>query len=185
MAKMDSLNDKNIAFIQAQSMFFVATAAADGRVNMSPKGAESLRIFGPNRLAWLNLSGSGNETAAHVRELPRMTLMFCAFEGEPLILRVYGTASVIHPHDAAWAEWIALFPEWAGSRQIFEVEIDLVQSSCGTGVPEMSFVRQRLPDELVPFYEKMGPDGVARYWKRKNTLSLDGKPTGVLPEGAE
>ena len=169
-------------FIRRQPMFFVATAGPEGRVNVSPKGADSLRIKGETCLRWLNLSGSGNETAGHLRLANRMTLMFCAFTGNALILRVYGRASVLHPHDAGWDAAVADFPPMAGSRQIFEVEIDSVQTSCGTGVPLMSFVGQRAGSELVPFYDEMGPDGVRDYWRRKNLETIDGYPTGVLPD---
>jgi Pyridoxamine 5'-phosphate oxidase len=173
------LNATLKAFIEAQPLFFVATAAPDGRVNLSPKGLDSLRVLSDTKIVWLSLSGSGNETAAHVIENPRMTLMFCAFEGDARILRVYGKAKTIHPTDTDWNAHIAKFPAMAGSRQIFELEIDLVQTSCGTGVPIMQFVAQRGPNELLPFYEEMGPDGVKAYWKRKNTVSIDGNPTGL------
>ena len=166
-------------FIERQPLFFVATAAPDGRVNVSPKGMNSLRIVDDNTILWLNLTGSGNETASHVRELPRMTLMFCAFEGKARILRVYGTVRVTHPAEENWANLLSQFPKMAGSRQIFELNIDLVQTSCGTGVPIMKFVEQRGPNELLPFYEKMGTEGVKDYWNRKNSVSLDGKETGI------
>jgi hypothetical protein len=143
---------------------------------------DTLRIVDDSRIVWLNLSGSGNETAAHLRDVNRMTLMFCAFDGDPLILRVYGEADVLHPRDAGWDAAVSGFPQLAGSRQVFDLHIDMVQTSCGTGVPEMQFVKSRGESELVPFYEDMGPDGVTDYWRRKNTLSIDGKPTGVLDE---
>jgi Pyridoxamine 5'-phosphate oxidase len=179
MATAHKLNSTLTTFIEAQPLFFVATAAPDGRVNLSPKGLDSLRILSDTKIIWLSLSGSGNETAAHLIESPRMTLMFCAFEGDARILRVYGKAKTIHPADTDWALHIAQFPAMAGSRQIFDLEIDLVQTSCGTGVPVMRFEAQRGPSELLPFYEEMGPDGVRAYWTRKNTLSIDGKPTGI------
>lgn len=162
-------------------MFFVGTAAPEGRVNISPKGLDTLRILADDRIVWLNLSGSGNETAAHLREADRMTLMFCAFEGEARILRVYGRARVLHPRDAGFADLAGLFPALAGARQVFDLAIDTVQTSCGSGVPVMTFARQRGAEELVPFYEQMGQEGVEAYWRRKNVLSLDGKPTGILP----
>ena len=170
------------AFIERQPLFFVATAGRESRVNVSPKGMDTLKILDDNRIVWLNLSGSGNETAAHVQETGRMTLMFCAFEGDAMILRVYGQAAVIHPRDAEWHQASAGFPEIAGSRQIFDLAIDLVQTSCGTGVPIMEFKKSRAEDELVPYYEKMGPDGVRDYWKRKNTRSIDGRPTGIFDD---
>ena len=114
-------------FITQQKIFFVATATCDSRVNVSPKGLDSLRILDPNRVAWLNLTGSGNESAAHVQSDPRMTLMFCAFGGEPIILRLYGTARAFHQADPAWPVLAALFPPLPGARQIFDVAIDLVR----------------------------------------------------------
>lgn len=180
MAIGPKLNGTLRTFIERQPLFFVATAAPEGRVNVSPKGMDTLRILADDRIAWLNLSGSGNETAAHLRESPRMTLMFCAFEGDALILRVYGQATVLHPRDAGWAELAPLFPEMAGSRQVFDLSIDMVQTSCGTGVPEMAFQRSRGEAELLPFYAEMGPEGVEAYWRKKNVESIDGAPTGIF-----
>lgn len=168
------------AFIARQKLFFVATAAPGGRVNVSPKGADSLRILSDTRILWLNLSGSGNETAGHLRLSNRMTLMFCAFDGDALILRVYGTATTLHPRDARWAEAAAAFPPMPGSRQIFDLAVDGVQTSCGTGVPRMTFAGDRVHDELLPFYDEMGPNGVTDYWRRKNTETIDGYPTGLF-----
>ncbi len=179
MATAAKLNASLISFIKGQPCFFVATAAPQGRVNVSPKGLDSLRVLSEMQIAWLNLTGSGNETAAHVLQHPRMTLMFCAFEGEARILRVYGEAQCFHPGDADWHALAALFPAMAGSRQIFVLEIDLVQTSCGTGVPIMQLAEQRGPSELLPFYDEMGPEGVRDYWTRRNAVSLDGKPTGI------
>lgn len=179
MAVMKHINKTLQAFIASQGMFFVATAAREGRVNLSPKGMDTLRILDQNTILWLNLTGSGNETAAHVLEIPRMTLMFCAFDGDARIVRVYGNAGMLLPGDDDWEEHAGLFPKLAGSRQIFKLEIDLVQTSCGTGVPIMEIQAQRGYDELVPFYEEMGEDGVKAYWKRKNAESIDGKPTGI------
>lgn len=165
-------------FITRQKMFFVGTAAADGRVNVSPKGMDTLRVAAPDRVLWLNLTGSGNETAAHLREQPRITLMFCAFEGDPLILRLYGQGRALHPRNAEWNTLLPLFPEMRGSRQIVDVTIDLVQTSCGMGVPFLDFKAQR--DQLEKWAEKKGPQGVRQYWEEKNQLSLDGKPTEIL-----
>jgi hypothetical protein len=183
MGKARKLNDTQQEFIKAQPLFFVATAAQDGRVNVSPKGMNTLRIVENNRIIWLNLTGSGNETAAHLLDINRMTLMFCAFEGDALILRVYGQAKVIHPHDPEWNFALADFPDIAGSRQIFDMTIDLVQTSCGTGVPIMSFVKSRAEEELVPYYQDMGPEAVKNYCSRKNSLSIDDKPTRILDNG--
>ncbi|MEM6385808.1 MAG: pyridoxamine 5'-phosphate oxidase family protein [Pseudomonadota bacterium] len=180
MALGKKLNGTLRAFIERQPVFFVATAAHDGRVNCSPKGADSLRIVDDTRLKWLNLSGSGNETAGHLRQVNRITLMFCAFEGDALILRVYGKAVVVHPRDPEWADAIADFPTMAGSRQVIEVNIEAVQTSCGTGVPVMRFDKDRVDNELLPFYEDMGPDSVKDYWRRKNTETIDGFETGLF-----
>lgn len=173
------LSSKIQDFITKQPLFFVATAAPDGRVNVSPKGLDSLRILDANRIVWINLSGSGNETAAHLRENSRMTLMFCAISGPALIVRTYGQAKTYHPADAEWQPLEALFPKMAGARQIFDLSIDLVQTSCGTGVPLMDIVKQRGDEELLPYYDKMGPDGVKAYWQRKNRVSIDHRPTGI------
>lgn len=172
------MNDKHIAFIQAQKMFFVATAAPEGRVNLSPKGMDTLRVISPENVAWLNLTGSGNETAAHVRVNPRMTIMFCAFEGKPMILRLYGSAKAIHRADPEWNDMIGLFPEIPGARQIFEMQVDLVQTSCGMGVPYFEFAGERtaLNDTVL----KWGEERLKDYWQEKNRTSIDGFETGMV-----
>lgn len=172
------LNQELSQFIWNQNMFFVATAAEDGYVNLSPKGLDSLRVLGSNSVAWLNITGSGNETAAHVLENGRMTLMFCAFTGRPMILRLYGKARVIHPRDEDWAQWLTKFDNLPGARQIFVMDVELVQTSCGMGVPLYDFKGQR--EQLVEWAEKKGPTGLMEYWEKKNTVSLDGKPTGIF-----
>lgn len=182
MATGKRLNSTLRAFIARQPMFFVATAATDGRVNVSPKGMDTLRVVDDHHIRWLNLSGSGNETAAHVQATGRMTLMFCAFEGDAMILRAYGCAKVLHPRDTDWARCIADFPDIAGSRQIIELSIDMIQTSCGTGVPYMDLKADRAKSELVPFYKKMGEDGVKNYWERKNMVTIDGTPTGIFDD---
>lgn len=180
MAIGPKLNGTLRDFIERQPLFFVATAAPQGRVNLSPKGLKSLKVMDERRIVWINLSGSGNETAAHLRENDRMTLMFCAFAGEAMILRVYGHAKMFHPRDPEWSGLVGLFVPLAGSRQIFDLAIDMVQTSCGTGVPLMDFRAERGASDLLPFYEAMGEEGLRDYWKRKNTVSVDGKPTGIL-----
>ena len=172
------ISDKHWAFIEKQKMFFVGTATADGRVNVSPKGMDSLRILGNNRVAWLNVTGSGNETAAHVQVNPRMTIMFASFEGDPLILRLYGQARVVHMHDADWEELFALFDPIPGARQIFDLDIDLVQSSCGMAVPFFDYVEER--DQLREWAVNKGEAGIREYWQEKNQLSLDGISTNIL-----
>ena len=174
-----SLNRRFADFIERQQVFFVATAAVGGRVNMSPKGLDSLRILAPDRIVWLNLTGSGNETAAHVQALNRITLMFCAFEGDPLTLRIYGTARVLHPRDDSWDDLIGLFPAMAGSRQIIDVAIERVESSCGSGVPLYAYRGQRGTTQLVPFYARMGVARIRQYWNEKNRFSIDDLPTGI------
>lgn len=169
------------AFIEKQRLFFVATAAADGRVNLSPKGMDTLQVPSLERILWINLTGSGNETAAHVAENPRMTLMFCAFEGDAKILRVYGQARVLHPHDPEWEGLASRFPPMAGQRNLFDLSIEMIQISCGTGVPVMHIERERGASELLPYYADMGPERVSAYWRRKNRLSIDGKQTGTCP----
>lgn len=176
--QFSELSEELTNFIQAQHIFFVATAAADGRINLSPKGQDSLRVLGPHDILWMNLTGSGNETAAHLAECNRITLMWCAFEGPPRILRVYGTAQVFHPRDACWAKCAAQLPSTVGTRQYFLVSIDLVQTSCGFAVPFMNYLEDRRV--LSTWAEKQGEEGITDYWKKRNQLSLDGKPTGIL-----
>ena len=165
------------AFIAAQHIFFVATAAATGRVNNSPKGMNSLRVMDANRILWRNSTGSGNETAGHLLLDPRMTLMWCAFDAQPLILRCYGTAKTIHIGEDGWDQGNALFPHDVAARQLFDVTIDLVQTSCGYGVPRMTYDAER-PDADAWAAEK-GPGGIPQYWAEKNRETIDGFPTGI------
>ena len=178
--RQQQLSTRLIEFIKNQKLFFVATAMEDGRINVSPKGMDSLRVIDESRVVWLNLTGSGNETAAHLKFNDRMTIMFCAFEGNPLILRLYGKAKIYHERDAKWEEYIGLFPAMLGTRQLIDMEIDLVQSSCGFGVPFMSYEGER--DLLGPWALDKGEDGLLEYMKNKNSLSLDGLPTGIFEE---
>ena len=179
-AGKNELNQTYIDFINEQQLFFVATADTDGYVNVSPKGLDSLRIVNNKELLWLSVSGSGNETAAHVQATGRMTLMFCAFAGKPLILRVYGNATVYHPRDAEWQELTQSFPDYPGTRNIFKLDIELVTTSCGTGVPEMQVVRTRADTDLLPWYGTLGSEGMEKFWRKKNLQSLNGKPTGIF-----
>ncbi len=173
----DSITDRQREFIEQQHVFFVGTAARDGRVNISPKGLDSLRVLGPSRVAWLNLTGSGNETAAHLLDTNRMTLMFCSFDRTPLILRLYGTATEVQPDQAAWSELAEHFPDLPGARQIFDVDVDLIQKSCGYAVPQMTFDDDR--DLLTSWAAKRGPAGISAYHQQKNLASIDGFPTGM------
>lgn len=176
--QLSQLDESHVDFIKNQHLFFVGTAGAGGRVNISPKGMDSLRVIDFAKIAWLNLTGSGNETAAHVLECQRITLMFCAFEGKPQILRIYGKATAIHPRDEEWEKMLRLFPTIPGTRQIFLLDIESVATSCGFSVPLYEHVGER--DILVPWAETKGDDGVKKYWQEKNQKSIDGKPTGIF-----
>ncbi len=178
MAKFHSaLNDDLRDFISRQQMFFTATAAAEGRINLSPKGLESLRVLDDTRVAYLDLTGSSAETAAHLRADGRLTLMFCSFEGEPLILRLYGRGRVVAPADPDWAALAPRFQTIPGERCIILLEIESVQTSCGFGVPLYRFEGQR--EDLVRWAEKKGEEGLAAYRREKNRSSIDGLPTGI------
>lgn len=173
-----ALDETLSAFIQAQHLFFVGTAAHEGRVNVSPKGMDSLRILSPTRVTWLNVTGSGNETAGHLLDSNRMTLMFCSFEKQPMILRLYGSARTLHPRDTEWPEYLALFSPLPGARQIFLMDIELVQTSCGFAVPFMDFAGER--DTLRNWAEKRGEEALQNYWAEKNQRTIDGRETRIL-----
>lgn len=165
-------------FIDAQPMFFVASAplSADGHVNLSPKGLDAFRVLSPHRVACLDLTGSGNETAAHLQENGRITFMFCAFTGSPRILRLYGRGRVALPDSTEWDELAGLFGEHPqGARQIIAADIHRVQTSCGFAVPLMEFVAQR--GTLNRWAEKQSPQVLAEYWRKNNTVSIDGLPS--------
>jgi hypothetical protein len=167
-------------FIRAQRIFFVATAKREGRINLSPKGMDTFRILKANKIVWLNLTGSGNETAAHLAENPRMTIMFCAFEGKPLILRLYGQAQVYHERDETYQQYIGLFEADAGARQIITLDIDLVQTSCGYAVPIMTYEEERTI--LREWSKKQGKKKIEKYWKDNNMTSLDGDDTHIFED---
>lgn len=170
-----ALADEHRRFIEQQKIFFVATAAREGSLNLSPKGGPTLRIQSDQRLLWLNLTGSGNETAAHLLDSNRITLMWCAFEGPPLILRVYGRARAIYPDDAEWQACSEEIPATLGARQYYAIEIERVLTSCGYQVPLMDFREERTA--LTKWAEKKGEDGLRAYRAEKNAVSLDGLPT--------
>ncbi|EIM1706699.1 pyridoxamine 5'-phosphate oxidase family protein [Aeromonas dhakensis] len=174
----EALSPRHVAFIEAQKIFFVGTAAAEGTVNLSPKGGDSLRVIDPHTLAWLNLTGSGNESAAHVLQHPRMTVMFCAFEGAALILRAYGRARVLHRSDPEWSSFLARFPQSVAARQIFLLDIARVQASCGMSVPLYEYQGDR--EDLANWSERQGREGIEAYWRKKNQLSLDGLESDIL-----
>ena len=168
-------------FIRRQPLFFVASAplAGDGHINLSPKGLDCFEILDPLRVAYLDLTGSGNETAAHLLENGRITFMFCAFEGPPLILRLYGEGRVVTPVNADYGELRRRFPQHPGARHIIEAHVSRVQTSCGFGVPYMDYRGQR--DQLPRWAERKGPAGLERYREEKNARSIDGLPTGTVP----
>lgn len=181
MAKrLTEIDPKIKEFIENQNIFFVATAANEGRINLSPKGMDSLRVLGPNKVVWLNLTGSGNETAAHLLKHNRMTIMFCSFDGKPLILRLYGTAITYHERDESYQKYIGLFPEIPGSRQIFEMKVEMVQTSCGYAVPFMDFKEERT--QLTSWAKKQGDDRLTNYKKEKNSYSIDGFETQIFED---
>lgn len=169
----EALNGKHIAMIAAQPVFFVATAAADGRINLSPKGYDAFRVLSPTRVAYLDLGGSGNETHAHLAADGRITVMFCNFQQPALILRIYGRGRPVLPQDAEWeglAEHFTLMP---GTRQIFDIIVESVQSSCGWGVPVMTVEGER--DTLRKAHRQSDPDAwIAKTARR--TRSIDGLP---------
>lgn len=182
-SRYEKLSDDHIQFIEHQKLFFVGTAANDGTINVSPKGWDSLRILSPERIVWRNVTGSGNETAAHLAQNTRLTMMFCAFDGKPKILRLYGKAVAIHPRDSEWEELDGLFDPHPSSRQYVDFQIELVQISCGFGVPFFDFKEER--DNMDRWLEAKGKDGMKDYWADKNQVSLDGQPTHILGEETE
>lgn len=176
-AKFNEIPENIASFIEEQNIFFVGTAATDGRVNVSPKGMDSFRVINKNKVVWLNLTGSGNETAAHVLQNNRMTIMFCSFDKKPLILRLYGQATCFHERDKAFQDYLPLFPETPGTRQIVEVEVDLVQTSCGYGIPFMDYVGER--PTLRQWGENKSEEKIKKYWTDKNSVSIDGFATKI------
>lgn len=172
------ISEKNIHFINEQKIYFVGTATNDSRVSISPKGMDSFKVLGPNRVIWLNVTGSGNETAAHVQEHNRMTIMFLAFDGSPNILRLYGKAKVIHKNDTQWDELSSHFTLLPGARQIFDLSVDLVQNSCGMSVPLYTYDEDR--NQLKDWASKQGDEGIKKYWEKKNQKSIDGIKTNIL-----
>lgn len=170
------LDDDLRAFIAVQHLFFVATAplSADGHVNLSPKGLDTFRVLGPTTVAYLDLTGSGVETIAHLRENGRLTVMFCAFAGRPRILRLYGKGRAVLPADAEWAEVSAGYPELPGVRSVIVLEVERIADSCGYAVPRFEFVADR--PQLLEWCETKGPEGVREYQAKKNATSLDGLP---------
>ena len=170
----DRLDDKHIAMIEKQPVFFVATAAPDARINLSPKGYDAFRVIAPDRVAYLDLGGSGNETHAHLAADGRITLMFCNFDRPALILRIYGHGRAVLPQDSEWAELAERFEIFPGTRQIFDIAVESVQTSCGWGVPFMDYREER--GTLKKAHAQSDPEE----WVTKmqgRTRSIDGLPT--------
>jgi hypothetical protein len=179
MAKFYSeLNDSLRKFIEEQKIFFTATAPTEGRINLSPKGMDTFRCIDTRTVAYLDLTGSGNETAAHLNENERMTIMFCSFSEQPLILRLYGHGKVILPRNQEWDNLYGSFDSLPGERQIIVLKINSVQTSCGYAVPIYELKSER--EKLVQWANKKGEDGIIEYWRSKNQKSIDGLPTKIF-----
>jgi hypothetical protein len=172
----DTITDPMRAFIETQHMFFVATAPSEGQghVNLSPKGYDSFKILDANRVAYLDLTGSGAETIAHLRQNGRITFMFCAFEGKPNIVRLYGTGTVVRPDLAQWEELRNLFETSGAVRSIIVADIHRTSNSCGYSVPFMAFKEDRT--RLIDWAQDKTPEDLAEYWATKNSTSIDGLP---------
>jgi hypothetical protein len=178
MGKLHScIDDHHKAFIESQHLFFVSTAPLSGKghINLSPKGLDSFRILSPNRVGYMDITGSGNETSAHILENGRITFMFCAFGGPPNILRLYGRGYTVLPEDPEWPELSSHFKLLPSTRQIIVADIFHVQTSCGFGVPYYEYTGER--DHSHKWAEKKGAEGLEEYKKEKNTVSIDGLPT--------
>lgn len=175
----DSIKPAHKEFIEKQHIFFVATAplSANGRVNLSPKGLNCFRVLSEHKVAYMDLISSGNETSAHTLENGRITIMFCSFEGAPNILRLYGKGFTVLPGTDAWNEYAPYFTIYPSTRQIIVADIDLVQTSCGFGVPLYEYAGDR--DIHFEWAEKKGADGLLDYIQQNNLQSLDGLPTSL------
>ena len=179
MAKfLEKIDDKIRKFIGEQKMFFTASAPNEGRINLSPKGIDTFRVLDEKTVCYLDLTGSGNETAAHIAQNGRLTIMFCSFAGAPLILRLYGKGETVHQSSEKWNEMSALFDDYAGTRQIIVLHVESLQTSCGFGIPLYEFKEDR--STLIEWAENKGEEGVNQYWQEKNQTSIDGLPTGIF-----
>jgi len=174
----DKLTPELTEFIRAQPLFFVATAASTGRINLSPKGMDTFRVLTEDRVAYLDLTGSGNETAGQILHDGRITFMFCSFCEKPLILRLYGRGEVIRPKDPSWTDLIGHFNQTPGQRQIIAMTVESLQTSCGFAVPRVQQLEER--QMLLEWAAKKGPDGIRKYWTEKNQKTIDGLDTGPL-----
>ncbi|AKH43457.1 hypothetical protein FHS61_000839 [Altererythrobacter atlanticus] len=172
----EELSDRHVAMIARQPVFFVATAAADARINLSPKGYDSFRVLSPRRVAYLDLGGSGNETNAHLLADGRITLMFCNFQQPAQILRIYGRGEPVVPWDRGWDDLAGHFTLMPGTRQIFDIAVESVQTSCGWGVPIMELQQER--KTLLKAHAQADPAEWAGKHKTRRT-SIDGLPARV------
>jgi hypothetical protein len=177
-----AIKPEHAAFIVRQKVFFVATAPPKGRVNVSPKGLSSFRVLGDNDVAYLDCTGSGSETRAHLvaSNDKRLTIMFCAFDGAPMILRLYGQGRSLMRGTPEYADLLPRFEETEGARQIVRLSVDLVQTSCGMGVPLFDYKQER--GSLVRYWTAQGIDGLRKYWGLKNMKSIDGLTTEFAPD---
>jgi hypothetical protein len=181
MAKFYPQLDETLrSFIGEQKIFFTATAPGEGRINLSPKGMDTFRCIDERTVAYLDLTGSGNESAAHLSENGRMTIMFCSFSEKPLILRLYGRGRVVRPVDAEWQEFHRHFRTTPGERHIIVLHVESAQTSCGFGVPVYELKEER--PLLIEWTMKKGEEGLREYRQEKNRISIDGLPTH-LSEG--
>ena len=171
-----AIDDDHRAFIARQPVFFVGTAAAGARVNVSPKGMDTFRILDPHRVAYLDFGGSGNETNAHLQADGRITIMFCAFDRPALILRLYGRGRGVLPQDDAFAALRDLFPAYPGVRQVFVIEVAAVQTTCGWGVPQMTLERER--PTLAKAHAQRSPEALLEIMQTRDR-SIDGLPVRV------
>ena len=174
--EFEAIDDRLQRWIEKQRMFFVATAPLDenGHVNCSPKGLDSLRVLGPRQLAYVDLGGSGIETVAHLRENRRITVMLCAFDGPPKIFRFYGRGRAVEPGDSEFNDLVARFPEQPSVRNIIVVDVDRIMDSCGYGVPEFDFRKDR--ESMANWINSKTDEELAQYRRDNNTESLDGLP---------
>jgi len=177
---LEKIDGRISKFIGEQQMFFTASAPLEssGRINLSPKGIDTFRILDEQKVCYLDLTGSGNETAAHIAENGRLTIMFCSFTGAPLILRLYGRGEVVRQSSEKWNDLAKLFDDYVGTRQIIVLHVESLQTSCGFGVPLYEFKSDR--NQLIKWAEKKGDDGIEKYWRDKNQTSIDGLPTQIF-----
>jgi hypothetical protein len=176
--KFYEINKEHRAFIEKQKMFVIGSAGAEGFINVSPKGMDSFRILDETTVLWLNHTGSGNETSAHVQENGRMTIMFNSYDKKPMIMKLYGNAKVYHSGDDEWEELLSHFPEYEGVRQVFKMDLELLLTSCGFGVPQYKYIGER--NALQKWAKAKGKEGMKAYWAEKNVETLDGIKTYIM-----